>query len=139
MERNRQRKREKLTDRQTDSIFTVHKRSCRKVTFLHLSVSHSVHGGRCTPSLGRQPLRDRHPLPVQTPPRTDTPSGQIHPLGRHPWPNTPPDGHCSGRYASYWNKFLLPERRIYKGTETAAAVGDTVGDRSLLLEVKPDD
>ena len=20
----------------------------------------------------------------------------------------PPDGHCSGRYASYWNEFLLP-------------------------------
>ena len=35
-----------------------------------------------------------------------------HPLGRHlPRQNspqqTPRDGHCSGRYASYWNVFLL--------------------------------
>ena len=35
-------------------------------------------------------------------------------LGRHPpkadilsQADTPPDGHCSGRYASYWNAFLL--------------------------------
>ena len=28
----------------------------------------------------------------------------IHPLGRHP---SPADGHCSGRYASYWNAFLF--------------------------------
>ena len=31
------------------------------------------------------------------------PTGQT-PLGRHP---PPADGHCSGRYASYWNAFLL--------------------------------
>ena len=31
-----------------------------------------------------------------------TPPGQTLPLGRHP-----PDGHCSERYASYWNAFLL--------------------------------
>ena len=24
-----------------------------------------------------------------------------------PLADTPPDGHCSGRYASYWNAFLL--------------------------------
>ena len=29
--------------------------------------------------------------------------GGCTPLGRHP----PPVGHCSGRYASYWNAFLL--------------------------------
>ena len=29
------------------------------------------------------------------------------PLGRHP-PRA--DGYCCGRYASYWNAFLLPER-----------------------------
>ena len=44
----------------------------------------------------------RHPLPsacwdTQTP----LPPGR-HPLGRHP-----PSGHCSGRYASYWNAFLF--------------------------------
>ena len=29
--------------------------------------------------------------------------------GRHPPGQTPPppDGHCSGRYASYWNAFLF--------------------------------
>ena len=43
---------------------------------------------------------------VYTPPR------QTPHLGRHTPPRqtpTPPisDGHCSGRYASYWNAFLL--------------------------------
>ena len=44
--------------------------------------------------------------PVRPPPWADTPwetpPGR-HPLGRHP---PPPDGHCSGRYATYWNAFL---------------------------------
>ena len=81
-------------------FFSARKRSCRKVMFLHLSVSHSVHrvGGvylsmqwvrRCTPP-------GRH-LPRQTPPR-QTP---LPPLGRHP-PKRPLDGW----YASYWNAFL---------------------------------
>ena len=56
------------------SIFTVRKWSCRKVMFLHLSVSHSVHRGVSAsvhagiyyPLLGRHPL-GRHP-PGQTPP-----------------------------------------------------------------------
>ena len=48
-------------------------RSCGKVMFLHLSVSHSVHRG-CLPQCM---------------------------LGY-----TPHDGHCSGRYASYWNALL---------------------------------
>ena len=31
-----------------------------------------------------------------------------HLLGRHPQADIPPyDGHCNGRYASYWNAFLL--------------------------------
>ena len=62
--------------------------------FLHLSVSHSVHGGvRQTP-------------PGQTPPR------QTH-NRQTPWADTPwqtplhRDGHYSGRYASYWNAFLF--------------------------------
>ena len=33
------------------------------------------------------------------------------PPGKHP-PNTPRDGHCSRRYASYWNEFLLVTRRV---------------------------
>ena len=67
--------------------------------FLHLS--DSVHRGRCTPL-------DRHP-PKQTPLWADTLPGQTPSLGRHPtWTDTHPplDGHCSGRYASYWNAFL---------------------------------
>ena len=57
-------------------IFTVRKRSCGKVMFLHLSVSHSVHGGVSTsvhagihtpqadtPLLGRHPPSpSRRPL-----------------------------------------------------------------------------
>ena len=82
------------------------------------------------------PLRSRHP-PEQTPPAQsmlgDTvnrqavhilleqggglsasvhagihpPPGQTPLLGRHPPGQTLPGGHYSGRYASYWNAFLL--------------------------------
>ena len=52
-------------------IFTVRKRICGKVMFLHLSVSHSVHGGVCLSAC------------------CDTPPGQT-PLGRHPQCHTPP-------------------------------------------------
>ena len=38
--------------------------------------------------------------PVRQPPWSDTPLGRHHP--------PPSDGHCSGRYASCWNAFLLP-------------------------------
>ena len=38
-----------------------------------------------------------------TPLRADT-----HPQADTPQVDTPPaDGHCSGRYSSYWNAFLL--------------------------------
>ena len=40
----------------TIGIFTVRKRSCGKVMFLHLFVSHSIHRGGVHP-LGRHPLR----------------------------------------------------------------------------------
>ena len=48
--------------------------------FSQACVKNSVHGG-CTPL----------------------------PPGRHPprLADIPPDGHCSGRYASYWNAFLF--------------------------------
>ena len=90
------------------SIFTVRNSSCGNVMFLHLSVilftgglsaSGSggvvclwVHGG-CTP-------------PRQTSPPADTPLDRLPPPGRH-LPPPPQDGHCSGRYAFYWNAFLL--------------------------------
>ena len=64
-------------------------RSCGRVMFLHLSVSHSVHrvGGcvllRQTP-LGRHPLGRHIPLEADTPlgrcPRGRQPPGQTHPL-----------------------------------------------------------
>ena len=46
--------------------------------FLHLSVSHSVHGGRCTPSWADNPSL------TEPPPRADTPPGQTLPLGQIP-------------------------------------------------------
>ena len=73
-------------------IFTVRSCSCKKVMF-STSISHSVHGGT-----GGVHPRARH-LNRQTPPKAGR-----QPLGRHP---PPWDGHCSGRYASYWNAFLL--------------------------------
>ena len=50
---------------------------------------------------GKTPPRQAPPPPRQIPPR------QAHPLSKHPLrqtphppPHSPPDGHCSGRYAS---------------------------------------
>ena len=76
-----------------------------KVIFLHLSVIHSVHGGggkgvclsACwdtNPPGTRHPPRTRHhppPTTEQTPPRETDSSIRS----------------TSGRYASYWNAFLL--------------------------------
>ena len=57
----------------TDTIhMTIHKRSCGKVMFLHLSASHSVHGGCLSQCMLEY-----------TPPRRLTPAGR-HPLGRPP-------------------------------------------------------
>ena len=58
------------------------------------------------------PPRSRHPLGADTPPRSRHPSGSRH---THPSleADTPPPGagsgirSMSGRYASYWNAFLL--------------------------------
>ena len=65
-------------------LITVRKRSCGKVMFLHLSVSHSIHGrggGVCLSARW-----DTHLLPSA---RWD----------RH--------GYCCRWHASYWNTFLL--------------------------------
>ena len=72
------------------SIFTVHNSSCGKVLFLHLSVILFT-GGRGVFGQTPTPL-GRHPLHGQTPPRQTIPP--------------PPNGRCSGWYASYWNAFL---------------------------------
>ena len=100
---------------------------CRKYMFSQASVIlftgggvyNSMHWGQHPPPLGRHPLcrhppadtqLGRHPLPLGRPPtRADTPPGQIPPADT-PRADTlppPPDGHCNGRCASYWNAFLL--------------------------------
>ena len=117
-----------LSVQNVHAVFTACKGSCKKVMFLHLSVSHSVNrvsqhpmgrgwgcvclGGVC-PGWGGLPRRvsARGCLPKgvynpmtqrQTPPR---------PRGRHPHQTqrrTPFwDDHWSGWYASNWNSFLL--------------------------------
>ena len=60
------------------SMFNVCKRSCGKVMFLHLSVSHSVHGGVCLSACW-----DTHP------PLADIPLGKHLPSADTPWEDTP--------------------------------------------------
>ena len=74
---------------------TVHKRSCGKVVFLHLSVILFM-GGRCTPPGQTHPPTWADTLPpwADTPlgrhtPWADTPPRQAPPLGRHPLVDTP--------------------------------------------------
>ena len=79
-------------------------RSCGKVIFSQACVKNSVNRGWGVSASVHGGI---HPPPGQTPPGQTPPS-----LGRPPWADTPradtlPDGHCSGRYVSYWNAFLL--------------------------------
>ena len=76
--------------------------------FSQACVKNSVRGGstrlgqtRQTPPPGRQaPPFWQADVPWQADtPRADTPLADRHP--------PPADGYCSGRYASYWNAFLL--------------------------------
>ena len=83
-------------------------RSCEGYVFTgvclstgEVGVSASVHAGTPPPP-EQTPPRSRHTAPEQTPPGADTP---------------PRYGHCCGRYASYWNAFLLIVRvRLEKKT-----------------------
>ena len=100
-------------------VFTARKRSCGKVMFLHLSVSHSVHRGALHPG----GLHPRGLLPgfvcIQGdlhPEAGSASTGSLHPGGsasRRVWADPPPPiGYhrirsTSGRYASYWNAFLF--------------------------------
>ena len=112
-----------------NGINTMNTHNFAKVMFLHLFVSHSVHGGvpasvhawihtppRQTPPQGRHPQGADSPPPgadspwEQTqPPGADTPSGSRHP----PQQMLPLHSACweiratSGWYASYWNAYLL--------------------------------
>ena len=99
------------------SDFYRPQRSCSKVIFSQVSVSHSVHrGGVWQTPPGRHSTRQTPPwtdIPGQTPHQADNPL-----LPSACW-NTPhltsacwdtplsPSDHCTGRYTSYWNAFLL--------------------------------
>ena len=72
-------------------LFTVRNSSYGKVMFSQVSVC--PQRGVYTPLLGRYPTGQTAP-PDRNPP-----------MGRHPLPQA--DGHCSGRYAFYWNAFLF--------------------------------
>ena len=68
--------------------------------FLHLSVSHSVHRGVCILAcIGADTATPVYPSIQHAFGKTPPVYPSMH-WGRHP------PGHCSGRYASYWNAFL---------------------------------
>ena len=84
-------------------IFTVRKRNCGKVMFLHLSVSHSVHGGCAC----RSACWDTQPPRAEDAPGQASPPEQAPPLDRHSLPLRPHPSSCCGRYSSYWNPILF--------------------------------
>ena len=85
-------------------------------------VCHSVHSGgvclsACWDTLPPPPVRHGGHIPTCTEADTplwadtrprQTPPGQVPlpPQADTPRADTPPSGHCSGRYVSYWNAFL---------------------------------
>ena len=85
-------------------IFTGRNEVVAKVMFLQVSVIHSVHRGG---SPENSPLAGRTPPPHlvgRTPPW----QGEPPPAGRTPPPEADSSiRSTSGRYASYWNAFLL--------------------------------
>ena len=120
-----------------ERIITARNEVWGKVIFLHLSVILFTEGGvpGQVPPLAGTPPRQVHPLGrytswTGTPWQVHTPR-QVHPLGRYPrqihplGQGTPPGRYTpwqvhpirssacweiqatSGRYASYWNAFLL--------------------------------
>ena len=80
-------------------VITARKRSCGKVMFLHLSVSHSVQG--CILAYNWQGCT---PTSEQTtpPPQADTPI----PLSRPPQADPLETATEAGHIISYWNEFL---------------------------------
>ena len=90
-------------------IFTGRNEVVAKVMFLLVSVILSTGGGglpQCM--LGYHPPREAHTPPGSTPLQEEHPS-EAHPLGITPPPRETDSGirSMSGRYASYWNAFLL--------------------------------
>ena len=112
-----------------------------KIIFLEACVKNSVHRGdllvRSPPWQGGTPWqgdlpRKEAPLEGGTPLQKEAPPGRRHPppeggvppergspwKGGTPLEGGPPYGYCCGRYASYWNAFLLssvntPLRSVY--------------------------
>ena len=77
----------------TGTIVTVRNSSCGKAMVSQVCVKNLVGGG----GVGVHP----GPLRQTTPGRhTHTPWADTHPTPHQ-------DGHCSGRYASYWNAFFF--------------------------------
>ena len=77
--------------------------SCGKVMFLHLSVSHSVHGGVLCPSMHHR----SHDWGGRSLSGGGSVQGRVSVQGGS-WSGRPPPCTVSrGRYASYWNAFLF--------------------------------
>ena len=133
-----------MTTQHKKVIFTVRKRRCGKVMFLHLSVSHSVHRG-----VSASVHAGIHTPPGQTPPWEDTPPGR-HPLTqcmlgyKHPSAQcmlgyTSPllsacwdrHGYWCRRYTSYWNAFLFkhefPGLKLFMKFSCSAAFTSLLG------------
>ena len=80
--------------------FLLYKNPVIPWLFLHLSFSHPAHRGLVCLSACWDTSPGRHPLPPGQTPQAD-------PQARHsPSQTPPPDGPCSGLYASYWNAVL---------------------------------
>ena len=87
--------RESMNIPERPRMFTV-RNEVAKVMFLQTCVC--PHGVVCLSACWDTPPQE------QTPPSgADTPPPEHTPPGADP----PRDGHCCGRYASYWNAFLL--------------------------------
>ena len=88
---------------QINTLVTGRNEVVAKVIFLHLSVIHSVHRGGGLPHC----MLGYHYHPPDSPPGPDPPRSRP-PGSRHPPPRADSSiQSTSGRYASYWNAFLL--------------------------------
>ena len=116
---------------------------CCKVMFLHLSVSHSVHGGRGSvwlwvrETLGHTPWT---PTPPEHTPWTETPlsieAGGAHPTGMHSCSLCSPYCWKNGRLALDWNAFLFhcicswwekrSNRKRFPWSDTTTLTGATI-------------
>ena len=92
---------ERIPSTATDKISTV--TFLKPYSNICAPVCHSVHRGEsASVHAGIPPKETRHqgdppPLPRRPPAKETPPTAK----------ETPPDDYCCGRYASYWNAFLL--------------------------------